>query len=290
MSRLIHTLRESGLCVDRVRLLEWITVRPWRRMLCFRFLRLRFSPDILDNARSQPGSAEGRGRLFSLAVSFLNIGRTYKTTGAGRTRLTDSAIAGFAQERGPVRVMEAAVSDGVGASDLLAQLPEGSTMLLTDRFPYLYRRRLGPIRVFLDSDRRLLGIKVFIFYLNVAPGPVRTGSGYESVDTVNPVVSSLPRVQGVEPFDVFTDTLSEPVDVIKCANLLGPSYFTPEAIRAAIGNLCRSLKPGGRLYVAHSHESYDAGEAWFALEKTESGLVLVEGADNHPAQALFEGS
>lgn len=62
-SRLKHILMESGLCVDRVWVLDWILKHPWARSFAFRFLRLRVSPAILKDALVQIDPEE-RERLF----------------------------------------------------------------------------------------------------------------------------------------------------------------------------------------------------------------------------------
>ena len=281
-----HIFRESGLCLDRPRLLDTIALRPWLRVLAFRFLRLRFSPAILENAEAQPGGTEERGRLYSLAMSHLNVGDTYKTTGRNRTVLADAALGRLAAGYSTPSALEVGVSDGISALGLLRNSALGA-ITLTDRFPLFHEKPIPLGRVFLNADGRLLGIKFLCFYLNIGEGPLCDLTRYTPIETANPVVRQEFGIQAIQRFDMFHDRLDKPVDLIKCANILNTDYFPDRAIRRAVANLGRNLTKSGHLVISQNNARYPKGEALFILRREDNRLVPAGEENDHDVASLF---
>ena len=289
MARLKHLLRESGLCIDRVRLLDAIRKRRWRKVLAFRFLRLRFSPAILEDARRIECSSEERGRFFSLAISYLNVGSTYKTTCGLRTKLADEAVLDIAKGYESPRLLEVGVSDGSSAQALLEKGDEFGDIVLTDRHNRFFEKKIPFGSIFLDGDQRLLGVKFFCVYMNLSPGPLKSGDGYEAIETVNPILDDLHGVGDIESFDIFNDRLPEKVQIIKCSNVLNLSYFSSDEIRKAVANLSTSLEDDGRIVVSQNNAGYADGEAVFVLRKLNGRLELEWEQNSHQAIDIFRG-
>ena len=287
MARLKHLLRESGLCIDRVRLLDAIRKRRWRKVLAFRFLRLRFSPAILEDARRIECSPEERGRLFSLAISYLNVGSTYKTTCGLRTKLADEAVLDIAKGYESPRLLEVGASDGSSALPLLEKRDEFGDIVLTDRHNRFFEKKIPLGRIFLDTKKCVLGIKVLCIYLNIASDVRLKFENCFPIETVNPSLEHFHGLQRIECFDVFDEKRRRPVHLIKCANLLNCSYFSDKDILRAVDNMGRSLVDGGYLVVSQNNEKYAQGEAVFALKKNSAGFGLVHDRNEHEAARLF---
>jgi hypothetical protein len=285
--RLSHALRESGPAPDSIAALRLIYGGGWRKVLLLRFLRVRFSPDVLKRVRGLPLPLEERARLFSQAMSLINVNETYKTTGSDRTRLTDMAIVRIAAGLRPLRLLDIGVSDGSASVALLSRLPGLVEAILTDLHPHLYARGPRFLRIFLDGRRRLLGVKVMGLYINLATNTVCDGNGFETIGTLNPAVQERHGILAIRPFDAFSDRLPEPVQFIKCSNMLNFEYFCTDDIRLAVANLGRSLTDGGYLFLSQNNARYAEGEAYFVLQKRGGSLALVEERGGHEAVGLF---
>lgn len=289
-SRWYHVLMESGLCIDRVRLLEWLLKSDRARIAAFRFFRLRFSPAILDNAlqvSSEPGET---GRLFSLGMSHINVGDTYKTTTSERTVLADETVIRLARMHESPGLLEIGVSDGSSSLELLRHKSVFSRIVLSDRFSHFYERRIPFGRIFLDSDGGLLGIKFLCFYINLALSKARDVSLYSRIETINPVVRKLGGIEQIETFNALLDKLSESVHIIKCSNVLNKSYFSDDQIIKATRNLANSLLDGGSLVISHNNVKYTQGEAVLVLRKEANGFHVAENLNQHELASLFESS
>lgn len=285
-SRLKHILMESGLCIDRVRLLRWALADDRRRVAAFRYLRLRFSPAILESAVREADTTAEAGEFFSLAMAHVNVGDTYKTTGSDRTVLADDTLLRLAGEYDRPSLLEVGVSDGSSSLRLLREKAVFSRIRLTDRFSHFHVRPFPLGALFLDSEARLLGIKFLCFYLNLALEKRCDTDGTERIETANPQVAAEGQPV-VEPFDMFTDVLDEPVELIKCANILNRSYFTETQLRMAVRNLGRSLADGGRLVVSHNNEKYAQSEAVLVLRRQAGEFVVEENINDHELAELF---
>lgn len=279
---------ESGPCIDKVRLLDWILTHPKWRTLAFRYLRLRFSPDILLNALNAEVELKERGRLFSLGISHINIRDTYKTTGSNRTVLADKTILDAARHTGPLSLLEIGVSDGSSALNLLKEKKAFTSITLSDRYNIFYRKSFPFGTIFLDSDRKLLGFKLFGFYFNIASDSIKGTSGYDLIETINPLVAAESGIKSITRFDIFNEALDTRVDVIKCANILNNSYFSDEQLVGIMDNLQRSLDDRGRLVVSQNNDKYEQGEAVAVFEKQGGSYRLVENINNHDLIRIWE--
>lgn len=284
--RLKRILKESGLCLDSIRLLVWLRSRPMARILFYRFLRLRFSPAILEDVLLQEVGLQEQSKLFSLGMSVLYVGGTYKTTDVNRTSLADDEIEKLACEFHSTRLLEVGVSDGISSKANLKS-EEIAEVILTDRFNCFYERHFPLGRIYYDSNKRLMGIKFLFFYLCLCLDSPSNVCNVRRIETVNPVLVEEFGIKSILQFDLFKDKLDAPVSLIKCANILNASYFSSDSIRQAVGNLARSLVSGGYLVISHNNERYENGEAMFVLKKEGRALRLVSNVNGHEVAHLF---
>jgi hypothetical protein len=287
LARLLQALKSSGPCLDSPRLLRLLARPGWFRTLGLHVLRLKFTPVVLERIRALPWPVEERASLFTEGISLLCAGGSFKTTGADRTRLVDETVLRLAARFSSPRVAEVGVSDGSAALQLLKALPPTARLLLTDRHPIFLRRDFGPLRIILDSDGALLGIKLLCLYLLVPFRARFDAADCQRIDTLNPLLSEVHGVRAILAFDALADILPEPASIIKCANILNRAYFTDAQILAATANLTRSLEENGFLVISHNHSRYAQGEAYFVLRNTGGRLVEEEACGGHEALGLF---
>jgi len=294
-AHLWRVLRTSGPAPDGPRSLRLLEADGRLKTFLLRFLRLRVSPDALPRLRGLRAPLDERARLFRSAISLLNVNETYKTTGSDRTRLADKmlldllpSLNGDGAEQGPLRLLDIGVSDGSASVALLSRLPEGSEIILTDLHPVLYARGPAALRVFLDGRQRLLGVKVLGLYLNLSLSLRLNAQNFQTIDTINPLLQERLGIAAIRPFNALADALPEPVQLIKCANVLNRGYFADAALLAAAANLARSLADGGFLVISQNNAAYPDGEACFALQKRGARLLLATQTNGHLALPLFE--
>lgn len=285
--RLEHILKESGWAPDLPCLLDLLLSRPALRRFAFRYLRFKFTPLILDRIRNLDAPLEERARLFTAAISFINAGETYKTTGACRTKLVDQAIIRHAARFDSVHLVEVGASDGVASIELIDTLPNLREITLTDRHPSFFKGLRWPISLLLDGDHRLLGVRFLGLYINLSPGGQRDAGGFTEISTLNPLLAESRNIENIQPFDVRLSTLAEPVEIIKCANLFNRKYFPDEIIASAVQNLGKNLLEGGLLFISQNNERYQCGESYFVMEKHGDTLCLIEDKNEHEAVFLF---
>lgn len=283
----LHVLTQSGLCIDSARFFRWLYSHDGMYRFCVRYLRMRFSPSILEDALLKGKDIEERASLFTFFLSRINIRHIFKTTGKARTVLADELILKLAGEFGKPSLLEVGVSDGSSSLELLSHREKFGTIHLTDRFPYFLIRRFPFGRIFMDADGCPLGVKFLFFYLSLASERCLNTSGCERLETINPLVTAQSGLTGIESFDMFTDRLDNPVDLIKCANILNSSYFLPEQVVQALENLSTSLNPGGYLVLSQNNEKYVGGEALMALHKKDGRFVLVADINEHDFAPLL---
>ncbi len=285
--RLLDILRKSGPAPCSVRLLSWVCQGGWAVRFTLRFLRLRFSPDLLDHVRALPLPLVERSRRFSQAISQVNVNETYKTTGLERTRLADAAILRLAHRFNSVRLLDVGVSDGSASVHLLRALPNLQEALLTDLHPVLYRRGPAWLQLFLDGQSRVLGIKLLGLYVNLSLDKRLAIGPFKTIETINPLLREEFGITAIRPFDAMQDRLPVPVQIIKCANILNRAYFPREQVLDATSNLALSLVEGGVLVISHNNAVYHEGEAYLALEKRDGRLKFLEGQGGHESLGLF---
>lgn len=287
MQRIGQMLRKSGPAPDNAFFLRLLQQDGPLKTFLLRFLRVRVSPDALTRMRRMPLPLEERAQLFRQAISLLNVNETYKTTGSDRTRLADEAILKLTAEMDAVRLLDIGVSDGSASVALLSQLPHLRKAILTDLHPLLYAWGSGLFRVFLDGQQRLLGIKLLGLYINLSFTTPRDAQHFEAIDTLNPLLPENHGIAAIQPFNALTDRLPEPVEVIKCANVLNRAYFPDADLRAAVVNLSRSMAQGGALVISHNNAKYAGGEAYFVLQRQGDFLALVAEENAHESLPLF---
>ena len=279
MPDLKRIVLRSGPCLDSVPLLGLYlkalrsSVFRWPAILS----RLKFSPDILANIRASALPPEGKSRLFSEAMTLFRSGPAYKTTAAGRSRLTDGEILKLL--RPGLTVLETGVSDGVSALGLLRGAG-GARVLLSDRQAG-YTRSGGLVKKFYDAEEGLLSLKLPGFYFCTGVKAPAPPAGADSISLLNPLLeSAFPGLKLAE-FDLLRGAAPETADVIKCANVLNKVYFTTEEIGLALANLLASLRDGGWLFISQSNPRYEDGEAYIALRRDGAGFVLAGEAHGH---------
>lgn len=279
-------LRRYCLCLDSIKLLDWIH-RNNIQFFFFFILRFRVSPEVLIDVLNQKVDLEEKGRLFALGTSALKIGKIFKTTGLKRTGMADALLLRLAQEKTKPSLMEVGVSDGSSALGAFTCSEVFDRVVLTDRFSrfYMQKRCLG--KLFLDAEKRLYGFKILCLFIFLSPRPVKADSGYTPIEVVNPILSEKHGIEAITRFNMFKDVLDEPVDIIKCANILNKAYFSDEDLHAAVKSLCRSLKDGGYIVVSQNNKQYKDGEAGFVLRKSGADIHLVEAFNNHDLEYLF---
>jgi len=277
MPDIARIILRSGPCFDSIPLLR-LYLRaleiPVLKQLAIAS-RLKFSPGVLDLIRLSALPAEDKGRLFSRAMTLFRSGTSYKTTGAGRTRLADAEILKAA---GPgALILETGVSDGASAAELLAAA-SGAEILLSDvqvGFPYS-DSACGRTYYLADGGTAALKTGPLYFFTGTAGKPPASAA---SVSALNPMVQEKFGIRGIIPFDIFTDALPRKAAAIKCANVLNLVYFTPEHVKSALVNLRRSLAEGGLLVISQNNPGYAGGEAVITLT-CRGGLLELEREQN----------
>lgn len=283
-----HFLKESGLCVDSPILLDWLLKNETRKIVAFRFLRLRFSPTILSNTLAMKISLKKKANLFSLSISHINVRDIYKTTSSNRTALADKVIMQLAKKIGPLNVMDIGVSDGSSVRALLKNNNLFSSIRLTDRYNIFYEKTFPLGRIFLDSNARLLGVKFLCFYCNLASDRILDTSTFSTIKTINPQLSKEAGIRSIERFDITRDISSPPVDLIKCANVLNIGYFEDKQILAILENLKNSLNDEGHLVISQNNDKYRDGEAVLLLRKKHGRYTLERSLNDHDLTPLLQ--
>jgi len=200
----------------------------------------------------------------------------------------DEAILALVQSEGITRVMEVGASDGSSSLNLLTHGGKDIDVILTDRHPYIFSKRVLPgLKVFLNGAHRLLGVKLFMLYYHVAEGREKAMEEMTRINTLNPVVQANFGIEGIRAFDVFQDVSEEPVDIIKAANLLNLEYFSQADIELAVNNLSKSLTEGGILFISQNNDCYDEGEAYFSLRRQGGEMIMLESENAHRAALFF---
>lgn len=278
--------RRFCVCFDSISFLDWVH-RNNLQTLFFLVLRYRVSPLVLEDVSEHDAELDELGRLYALGISSLKVGNTFKTTGVDRTSIADAMLDRLA--KGSPSLMEVGVSDGSSALGHFSVPERYSRIVLTDRFTRFYIRNIPLGKMFLDSEKRLFGIKFLCFFIYLTPRPVSDDSGYVPMEVVNPILRKRYSVNKIIPFDMFKDALDDPVDIIKCSNILNVCYFPDAELLAALRNLCRSLADRGHLVVSQNNESYEGGEAALLLEKDGHGLRVIKSINSHDLLKLFVG-
>lgn len=279
-------LSRTFLCLDDIRLLTRVLgMRLSAQDWFFRFCR--FSPGLLDRVADSERPLDIRTREFSAAVSIFRFGNIYKLTHGDRTNLADRLVLDLAAQMNEPRLLEVGVSDGSSAAGLLERKDLLGEIILTDRHNRFYQARQGARRWFFDADGRAMGCKLGCLFVTPGPGDTPPQGERTAIETVNPLLRERYGIRSIRRFDMFSDILEQPVQIIKCANLLNVEYFPPDKLRLGVDNLMASLAPGGHLLVSQNNNRYTGGEAAFVLTKTPHGPRVTRRHGEHDAARHF---
>ncbi len=280
MPKLKELLLRSGPCADSVTALRLYLAALRTPLLRWTAIlsRLKFTPAVLDAVRASELPSEEKGALFSAAMTIFRSGPSFKTTAAGRTPLTDTAILG--RLRPGSLLLETGVSDGSSSLALL-EAAGGADVRLSDRQAFYSYADKGPFRIFYGAENGLLSVRLPGFYLCTGTAAPPPPPGARRVELLNPVLQlRFPAVR-LEQFDVFSGRLERKADIIKCANVLNSAYFSYPEIAGALRNLSDNLAEGGWLFVSQNNARYPNGEAYLALRKEGASLILREEVNGH---------
>lgn len=277
----------TTLCLDDIRLLTRVrTMALSNQDWFFRFCR--FSPALLDRVADSDRPLEQRAAEFSAAVSIFRFGNVFKLTCGQRTKVADAFVTDLARTMDRPRLLEVGVSDGHSAAGLLNQGGLFGEIILTDRFNCFYEARQGARRWFFDADGRSMGYKLGCLFVELGPGGLAPEEERSAIETANPLLRERFGIRSIQRFDMFSDVLEQPVQLIKCANLLNVEYFSPDDLRRAVHNLMASLSEGGHLVVSQNNDRYTGGEAAFVLAKSPDGPLVTRRHGDHDALSHFK--
>jgi hypothetical protein len=227
---------------------------------------------------------------FSVAVSRLQFGITFKTTRPGRHKQSDRLLLETYRGSKPV-ILDVGASDGSTSLDLIRALADHLTRYFVTDLNLSVRCGCDHrgVAYFLDQTGTciLRASKRFLAYSDVtgarAPLPFvakRLLAGYQKVvdwrdvPLIQPdllrLAASDNRVT-VGRYDMFTPWDGHRPDVIKVANLLTSEYFPAVQMREALRVQCSNLAPNGRLLLVS--EDDDAGiERFSVFRKGPTGI------------------
>ncbi len=286
MADIKKIILKSGPCADSVAFLKlYLTAleRPVSRALVLA-LRIKFSPDIFEAIRASRLHPEEKAALFSKAMNLFKSGNAYKTTGPGRSPLTDSAI--LAQAGPGSLIVETGVSDGVSAMDLLEKA-KGCEVMLTDSQDCFLYRDFCCGRVFYSRDDGAVSLKLPFFYFSTGSSAEELPPDARRISLLNPAVEEKFRAE-LAAFDIFSGTLVRKADIIKCANVLNTVYFSPSEIKRALANLSENLRDDGRIFICQNNKRYKDNEAYFILRKQNGRLALEGEVNGHELLSLLK--
>jgi len=270
----------SGFCADNARFLRlYLSAlkNPVLRPLLIA-LRIKFSPDILENIRRSALPLDDKSSLFSEVMTLFRSGPSYKTTSAGRSPLTDRAI--LSKSKAGDIICETGVSDGISAFGLLANAGDRKVILTDIQASFLYKD-FGPARIFYNKEDFCLSFKFLFFYICTGARTCAAPADAGQISLLNPLIREKFGVAEIHQFDVFSGTLNFKADIIKCANVLNNVYFSPQEAKLAIMNLSENLKDSGWIFISQNHGKYRDGEAYLALQKQGGALILREELNSH---------
>lgn len=289
MTGLKRMILGSGPCADSLAALRFYLAAldsPVPRALALA-LRVKFSPDILEKIRHCSLPTAEKAALFSQAMTLFKSGGAYKTTGPGRSPLTDAAILA-AFKPGDV-IVETGVSDGISALGLLENAKDAEVVLTDSQACFFYRDSCCG-RIFYNDSGGYLSFKLPFFYFCTGIKPAKIPANAGRISLLNPLVSEKFPTAEIAAFDIFSGTLSRKADIIKCANVLNPVYFTKEEIKLALANLLANLKDNGSLFICQNNRKYRDGEAYLILQKKDGRLALRAEVNGHELLAPLRSS
>lgn len=263
-------------------LLRWIFTKKVRSDFFSKFLHCRINILSLSRIARANWDLSERSNVYSQIVSLLKAGNTYRTTDIDRTRLVDEAILRFIGSKN-VSFADIGVSDGSASFHLLSHLPNGSQIYLYDLVPwYFYEKRFLWGKAIFEPNGTCAGVFFPGFMLNLPLLQSKIPlSGLNRIPVINPSLTNLIPGILIQKFDILEDEMKNLCDIIKISNLLNETYFSIDTILRTITRFGNNLSEGGRIYISQNHDSYDEGEAFFALERRGQRLEYISGKNKH---------
>jgi SAM-dependent methyltransferase len=206
---------------------------------------------------------------FSMAVTALGSGTTWKTTKSNRHPRTDELIRRACKGRSNV-LLDIGVSDGITSLELIEKLNGAyERYYVTDvSFHTHVIQHKGKV-YFFDAERRctLAASKRYLVYASLegalfpfnmlarhvlSAAPAYNDETASRLPLANPGIRALaekdPRII-IQDYSIFDPWQGRSPDIIKVANVLNRDYFSEQMLRKALMNLRECLKPGGMLFV-----------------------------------------
>jgi chemotaxis methyl-accepting protein methylase len=242
---------------------------------------------------------------FSLVLSDLRMGGTWKQTNRGRLTTAQDKICEYLVPRdgNATTVLDLGASEGLTTVELAAALRRRFhahiRVLLADLNLWLLRYRSGPVYEYRASSGEPIMAKLGRLGLRLArqrhvqsqkPDPlVALYLGFqrfrsamkqdEKIYLVHPLVERDPAISVVE-LDclIRNDLLCDTVDAVRASNILNPGYFSVSQMNTALANIHSYLVEGGSLVVSRnlgtSSGDVENGSVW-----RKSGAVFRRIAD-----------
>jgi hypothetical protein len=220
-------------------------------------------------------------QLYSNLISWVSIGKTYKTTNFRRHNNSDDTIIDIISKLSSLdqkSFADIGVSDGSGSVYLIDKLKSLNVRsFMFDKYLSLKVVNLWYGYQYINEDNFIVGMKIFCFYIYVFPLQILSHSVYDSsIILINPYV--LERNISVEYFDIFFSISHVPFDFVKIANVLNFAYFSKQEILKGLKNLHQSISNNGYLFIIRN---CDNDESLLVLRKSRQGFS-VEFAYNNP--------
>jgi hypothetical protein len=229
-------------------------------------LRLKVSPEILLQNNFSPEN-------FSKAISFFSVGPTYKTTALSRQNFCNRIIIGeMARKKGGV-FADIGVSDGSSSVDLIEKSIQNHVEFkIFDKYNFLDIQKKRFASLFYNVDNQVVYVELFCFLFFIYPLSIKIHKQPDvRIFFDNPILKKYNKK--LEYFDVFSSGYPPGFDLIKCANVLNPEYFSKDKIFDGLKNLHRNLKEKGVLIIA---QNTNKKEALLMLQKNDAGFLLLE--------------
>jgi hypothetical protein len=245
-----------------------------------------------DDPRPLAGDVGALSReAFSVAVSRLQFGITFKTTYADRHKQSNCFLLETYRGSTPV-VLDVGASDGTTSLDLIRTLGKSFSRYFVTDLNQVVRcgRDDRGVVYFADQSGKciLRASKRLLVYADAtgASMPLRLLSArllaefrhvnaWHDVEVIQPDLLRLASVDQrivIKRYDMFTPWADTKPDVVKIACLLTREYFSDAQIREALRVQCANVAPGGRLLLVSEED--DGRESFSVFRKEAAGMVL----------------
>lgn len=205
-------------------------------------------------------------RQFSLAISKINIGGTFKTVRSNRNKRADKEILTILKDRVSINYAEVGCSDGSATIDIYMKYRDQFQSFDLYDF-YTKFLTAGPwfFRPYTNETRRIVYFQFFMFLIYVYPFNVKSNKRKKQIYFDNPILEQSGLK--VHRADIFRSAPPKEYDLIKCSNVLNPCYFTMQEIIKGIKNLKQWLKKEGYLIISHNNTMYEDEESVVVFHK-----------------------